>query len=422
MNILNKKYINTFIVILFLSLISLFFYFLSREEGFEFSKNEVGDNKKENIIKDNDKMSEESESGNIINESTEFALDVPDDFSLVLYAESLGKVRNLVSAPSGVIASLMTAGQVVYLPDLDLNYKADEKIVLAEDLYNPHGLLEYCPSEDFCKFYIAETDAVSIYDYDKNKVSLTNPQKIIDLPDDGGHYTRSLALANVEGEDKLLISVGSKCDVCVEDDWRRAKVLQSNLDGSNLEVFAEGLRNSVYIKENPFTGEIWGTDMGRDWLGDNLPPEEVNIIKKGGDYGWPFCYGEKIHDTEFDKNTYIRDPCEDTIAPHISMPAHIAPLGLDFIPQENWPEEYQYNLLVAQHGSWNSSVPVGYKVVRMKLNSEGDFLGKEDFVSGFIKNGEVAGRPADILVSDDGRIYLSDDGAGRIFVIFYQGE
>ncbi len=422
MNILNKKYINAFIVILFLSLISLFFYFLSREDGFELSKKEAGENKKENIIKGNDKMSEESESGNMINESAEFGLDIPDDFVLVLYAERLGKVRNLVSAPSGIIASLMSAGQVVYLPDLNDDAKADEKIVLAEGLYNPHGLLEYCPREDFCKFYIAETNAVKVYDYDKNNISLSNPQKIIDLPDDGGHYTRSLALTSIEGEDKLLISVGSKCNVCIEDDWRRAKVLQSDLDGANLEVFAEGLRNSVYIKENPATGEIWGTDMGRDWLGDDLPPEEVNIIRKGGNYGWPYCYGEKIHDTDFDKNIYIRDPCEDTIAPHIPMPAHIAPLGLDFFAQEGWPEEYWHDLLVAQHGSWNSSVPVGYKVVRMKLNSEGDFLGEEDFVSGFIKNGEVTGRPADILVSDNGRIYLSDDGAGRIFVIFYQGE
>lgn len=411
------------ILFLFLLLIIVVFYFFLNNNDLQLSDEPTNQNSEEDVVleSDDDEV-QDSEEVNIPDESDKFGLTIPDDFALMLYADRLGKVRNLLTAPSGIIASLMSAGQVVYLPDFNKDGRSDEKIVLVEGLYNPHGLLEYCPNEDFCKFYIAETNAVKIYDYNKNNVSLSNPQKIIDLPDDGGHYTRSLALTNDNGEDKLLISVGSKCNVCIEEDWRRAKILQSDLDGKNLKVFAEGLRNSVYIKTNPMSGEIWGTDMGRDWLGDNLPPEEVNIIRKGGNYGWPICYGEKIHDTEFDKNIYIRDPCEDTISPYISMPAHIAPLGLDFFPKENWPEDYQYNLLVAQHGSWNSSVPVGYKIVRMKLNSQGDFLGEEDFVSGFLKNGEVSGRPADILVSNDDRIYFSDDGAGRIFVIFYQGE
>ena len=155
--------------------------------------------------------------------------------------------------------------------------------------------------------------------------------------------------------------------------------------------------------------------MGLDWLGDNLPPYEINIVEEGHNYGWPICYGQNIHDSAFDKNTYISDPCSDMTPAKVDLGAHVAPLGLAFIPEEGWPEDWWYNLLVAEHGSWNSSTPVGYKVVRIKLDAAGNYLGTEDFLTGFLKGGQAIGRPADILVQPGGVVYISDDKAGVIY-------
>lgn len=360
--------------------------------------------------------------GELEQSDPQIPLWAPADFDINIYAGGLGKARDLVTAPGGLIVSSMAAGKVVYLPDQDLDGRADERKDLLTGLKNPHGLLEYCPAGGDCKFYVAETHQVMVYDYDKENMVLDNGSKIMDLPDDGGHYTRSLLWINEEGQDKLLVSVGSKCNVCYEEDWRRAKILIANMDGSDLQEYAGGLRNSVFMATNPVTGEVWATDMGRDWLGDDLPPEEVNIIEEGKDYGWPICYGDKVHDTEFDKNQYVQDPCADTVAPHIQMPAHIAPLGLDFVVEEGFGQAYWYDLLVAQHGSWNSTVPVGYKVVRHKLDAEGNYLGTEDFLSGFLQEGEAWGRPVDVLVQPGGLVYVSDDKAGAIYRLTYNGD
>jgi len=149
--------------------------------------------------------------------------------------------------------------------------------------------------------------------------------------------------------------------------------------------------------------------MGRDLLGDDMPPDEINIIEEGKNYGWPVCYGKNIHDTDFDHNTYVRNPCMEPFETpsHIDIPAHSAPLGLAF---------YKNDLLVAYHGSWNRSVPTGYKIVKMNLDANGNYLGQEDFISGWLQEGNALGRPVDIL-ADRGRIFISDDKAGVIYLV-----
>jgi glucose/arabinose dehydrogenase len=197
-----------------------------------------------------------------------------------------------------------------------------------------------------------------------------------------------------------------------------------NLDGSDQKVFARGLRNTVFFTWSLVDGRMWGTDNGRDLLGDDLPPDEINIIEEGGNYGWPNCYGKNVHDTDFDKNTYIRNPCMDPFekASQIDLPAHSAPLGLAFVPEEGWPEEYWYNLIVAFHGSWNRSVPTGYKLVRIKLDARGNYLGQEDFVTDWLPQGNSAasGRPAGVLALPGGILYVSDDKGGFIYRIRYE--
>jgi glucose/arabinose dehydrogenase len=211
----------------------------------------------------------------------------------------------------------------------------------------------------------------------------------------------------------ILLSIGSSCDVCFEEDERRGTVQIYFTDG-RLEPFATGLRNSVFLTEA--RGNVWATEMGRDFLGDDLPPDEVNILAEPRDYGWPICYGKNVHDRQFDKNVYIRDPCLDKVSSKIDLPAHSAPLGLVFVPKwAGWPEEYEGNLLVAYHGSWNRSTPTGYKIRRFVLDNSGNVIHEEDFVTGWLKGRDVLGRPVDLKFGPDRSLYVSDDHSGVIY-------
>lgn len=348
-------------------------------------------------------------------------LKLPENFSISIFAKNIDNPRVMTFDPNGnLIASLTTIGKVVALPDRNNDGKADEEIVILDKLKSPHGLAFRCT--DKCLLYIAEENQVAVYDYDYSQLKASNKREIADLPSGGGHFTRTLLFMPSPNDSKLLISVGSSCNVCNEKDERRAKILAFDVDKpqAGLKTFARGLRNSVFMTIHPVVGKIWATEMGRDLLGDDLPPDEINIIEEDKNYGWPICYGKNIHDDDFDKNVYIRNPC---MAPfetpsHIDIPAHSAPLGLTFIPEEGWPEEYWHNLLVAYHGSWNRSEPTGYKVVRYKLDAKGNYLGEEDFISGWLtKSGEVAGRPVGIVSLPGGTIYISDDKAGVIYKV-----
>ncbi len=348
-------------------------------------------------------------------------LDLPEGFSVSIFAEGLTDPRVMTYGPDGNLwVSVPSDGKVISLKDEDGDGKAEIHLVVAENLDRPHGLAVRCTEK--CEVYVAETDQVAVYDFDGKNSKLVNKRKIIDLPSGGGHSTRTIMFMPAPEDHRLLVSVGSSCNVCNEADDRRAKVLIMNADGTDMREFARGLRNSVFMAIHPVNGRIWATEMGRDLLGDDLPPDEINILEEGGNYGWPICYGKNLHDAEFDKNTYIRNPC---MAPferssHIDIPAHSAPLGLAFFPEEGWPQEYWHDALVAYHGSWNRSVPTGYKVVRYKLDQDGNYLGVEDFISGWLKDGEASGRPADILIQPGGTIFISDDKAGVIYKVIYR--
>lgn len=350
-------------------------------------------------------------------------LKLPDGFSVSIFAKDIVSPRVMTYDPAGnLLVSITSQGKVVALPDKDGNGVADVVATVADGLSSPHGLAVRCTST--CKLYIGETDNVSVYDYDAENLRAINKKKIIDLPA-GGHYTRSILFMPSPNDDKLLISVGSSCNVCNEDDPRRAKILVANADGSDLKEFAKGLRNAVFMAIHPVSGKIWATEMGRDLLGDDIPPDEINIIEEGKNYGWPVCYGKNIHDGEFDKNVYFRNPCMEPfeVPSHIDIQAHSAPLGLAFAPEEGWPQEYWFNMFVAYHGSWNRSVPTGYKIVRYKLDAQGNYLGEEDFISGWLQSdGSVLGRPADILTQPGGVMFISDDKEGVIYRFVYKGK
>jgi glucose/arabinose dehydrogenase len=190
-----------------------------------------------------------------------------------------------------------------------------------------------------------------------------------------------------------------------------------------MRVFARGLRNSVGLAVNPKTNTIWATDNGIDWLGDDQPPEEVNELTDGGDYGWPYCYGDKLPNTKFERDAAGR--CGATLAPRIKLQAHSAPLGLAFGAGGMFPPEYRNSLYVAFHGSWNRSTPTGYKVVRIPLDERGQPAGPpQDFVRGWMppaatRSTRWMGRPVGVLFAPDGALFISDDAGGKIYRVTY---
>jgi glucose/arabinose dehydrogenase len=344
-------------------------------------------------------------------------LSLPRDFSISLFAKGLGGPRVMVSDPSGtLLVSIPSQGRVVALPDTDRDGVADRIVTVVRGLNKPHGMAFRCAPS--CKLYIGEEHQVNSYSYDGKDLRAKKEKKIADLPQGSGHSTRTLLFLPGPSDDQLLISVGSSCNVCSEKDSRRAKILVVPGEGGNPVVFASGLRNAVFMAVHPKTRRVWATEMGRDLLGDNTPPDEINIIAQGRDYGWPFCFGKNIHDDDFDPEG-AHSCREPAAAPsHIDIPAHSAPLGLAFFPEEGWPREFHNNLLVAFHGSWNRSEPTGYKIVRYRLDGEGRYLEVKDFVSGWLTgNGISLGRPVDIMIRPDGTIFVSDDKAGVIYRI-----
>jgi glucose/arabinose dehydrogenase len=335
-------------------------------------------------------------------------LKLPENFVIQIFAKGVNGARVIKEDTAGnLIVSLTKEGKIVSLPDLNQDGRADKVIILLEGLQNPHGMEIKCWKKEFskdCKFYVAETERLVQYDLvfdDKEKIYRPlNPEKILDLPKGGRHFARTLLFLPYPQDHKLLISVGSTCDVCFEKDERNGTILVYDFKTKESKIYAKGLRNSVFLTLHPVTGKVWATEMGRDWLGDDLPPDEINIIEEGKNYGWPICYGKNIHDDNFDKNVYIRNPCMEPFETpsYINIPAHSSPLGLAFFPEEGWPEKYWHNLLVAYHGSWNRTVPTGYKIARYILDPQGKYLGEEDFIAGWLQGDEAIGRPVDILI------------------------
>ncbi|MDZ7611196.1 MAG: PQQ-dependent sugar dehydrogenase [Candidatus Moranbacteria bacterium] len=344
---------------------------------------------------------------------TDLPLEVPENFEISFLAENLPGARDISEKDSlGNIWISQTSEGKISLLSLNENQELENADTVFENLNRPHGLA--IDPEDGLTLYFAETDAVKrvrLYTED-------TPQKIADLPGGGGHLTRSLHFGP---DDKLYVSIGSSCNVCLESDERRAAVYRMNKDGSNFEKYAEGLRNSVFMATNPITGDIWATEMGRDNLGDNTPPDEINILQEGGNYGWPYCYGKNTRDETFRPES--NENCDDTIPSRIDLQAHSAPLGLDFVPETGWPEEYWLDLVVAYHGSWNRTVPTGYKLVHFNLDDQGNLENRQDFISGWLtENGEKLGRPVDVQAFPGGMMLVSDDQKGVVYKIEYTRE
>jgi glucose/arabinose dehydrogenase len=343
-------------------------------------------------------------------------LKAPPGFHIAVFAREVDSARMMIFTPGGVLlVSESGEGKVVALPDPKHSGKAERTVTVLHDLNEPHGLAFYEG-----KLYVAENDKLRRYDWDEASLRATNPKTLTDLPTGGGHSTRSIVFHG----GKMYVSAGSSCNACIEKDPRRATVMEFNPDGTGQKLFAKGLRNAVGLAVNPRTDTVWVTVNGRDWLGDDLPPETIyDLGKNGGDAGWPYCYGDRVPDSNFTKAG--DDHCKNVLEPKVQMQAHSAPLGIAFYEGTQFPAEYQNNIFVAFHGSWNRSVPTGYKVVRVKLDDKGQPLGSaEDFLTGWLAPGEMKkgrwmGRPVGIVFGGDASMYLSDDSGGVIYKITY---
>jgi len=338
-------------------------------------------------------------------------LSVPKGFSVNVFAENLGAARGLGISPDGdLFVCSMRAGELIVLPDADKDGIADKRIVFADGLRNPHSVAFH---DGY--IYIGETDKITRFrDDDGDLVADGKGEAVITGLPTRGHFTKTIVFGP---DDMMYLSIGSSCNICEERDPRRAAVVRYTPDGKDETIFAAGLRNSVALAFNDATGELWSSNNGRDRIGDNIPPEEINILREGGHYGWPYCYGDGIMNPEYAGRNEL---CNDVIPPVFNMQAHSAPLGMRFYYGTQFPEEFRGDLYIAFHGSWNRTKRTGYKVVRVILE-EGVPVRIEDFVSGWLHpTGSRWGRPVDVEIGSDGSMFISDDYKGAVYRVSYK--
>ena len=340
-------------------------------------------------------------------------VNLPPGFGVSVFAEGLRGPRMMTLGPDGqVYVAERGAGRVLRLPDRDSDGVAEDAEVAAEGLEAPSSI-------DFYKdgsLYVGETTRIlRLSDPDDDGLFDEKEVIISGLPS-GGHSTRTVLFG--PDWESLYVSVGSSCNVCIEEDERRATIMRYSPDGSDAMIYAEGLRNAVGITFRPGTSQLWATNNGRDWLGDDQPPETIYVVEEGDDAGWPRCHSARIVDPEFGEP----GACQGVADPVVEIQAHSAPLGLTFYAGEQFPRAYHGDLFVALHGSWNRTTPTGYKIVRVPMQ-DGQSDAVQDFATGWLRGeGSKWGRPVDVLTGPDGSLLVSDDSRGFIYRVFYTGE
>ena len=332
-------------------------------------------------------------------------LKVPNGYQVTLFAVGVKDARVLrVTDTNHVLVASPGTGRVLILySDGNGDGRSDGYDVVLEGLNGPNGLDLY---EGF--LYVAEEDGIGRVPFDGRQTSGEYEVLVEGLPAGGNHWKKTLRI----GPDGLMyVAVGSSCNVCEENDVRRGAILQYQLDGSGENLFATGLRNSAGFDWSPEDGQLYATDNGRDLLGDDFPPCELNRIRAGGFYGWPYANGDRVRDPDLGsgKDTVIAD----SIPPVFDFPAHNAPLGIVFLRSPIHRSYMVGSAVVALHGSWNRSRKDGYKVVSLHWDANGIIA--QDFLTGFLLDDDVIGRPAEVAEDHQGNIYVSDDFANAVY-------
>jgi glucose/arabinose dehydrogenase len=343
-------------------------------------------------------------------------LNLPPGFKIEVYADSIDGARSMAMGDNGTLFVGTRNENTVYaIQDRDKDYKADNVIVLDTTFEMPNGIAYRNGS-----LYVAEVGRLMRYDSIESKLNNPPKPKVIydDYPTEFHHGWKYIAFGP---DDKLYVPVGAPCNICdsTVSDKRFATITRMNPDGTDREIYAQGVRNSVGFTWHPESKEMYFTDNGRDMLGDDIPPCELNRVTKAGQhFGYPFCHGGVVKDPEYgDQNS-----CDNFVAPVQALGAHVAPLGVKFYTGDMFPEKYKQYAFIAEHGSWNRSKKVGYKISLVALQ-DGKAVSYETFLDGWLddESQERFGRPVDLLQLKDGALLISDDFGDAIYRISYNG-
>ncbi|MFM9837712.1 MAG: PQQ-dependent sugar dehydrogenase [Cyclobacteriaceae bacterium] len=341
-------------------------------------------------------------------------IKLPKGFSISVYAE-VEDARSMALSPSGTLFVGNRSEDKVYaVKDTDGDFKADKKWVIASGLNMPNGV-----AFKDGDLYVAEVNQIHKFSGIESKLAAPGKSQIIydKFPTEKHHGWKYIAFGP---DGKLYVPVGAPCNICESKDPVYASITRMNADGTGLEVFANGVRNTVGFTWHPETKNIWFTDNGRDMMDDNTPPCELNTAPKAGmHFGYPYCHGGAIKDPEFGN----KKPCTDFTKPTQNLGAHVAPLGLKFYTGAMFPAEYKNQIILAEHGSWNRSKKSGYKLSLVKVDKANNATSYSNFATGWMDDAtqKVWGRPVDVLLLPDGSMLVSDDQAGVIYRIVYKG-
>ncbi|MGR9086864.1 MAG: PQQ-dependent sugar dehydrogenase [Gammaproteobacteria bacterium] len=340
-------------------------------------------------------------------------LQLPPGFTISIFADNLPNARSLTLGDNGVVfVGTGTEGKVYAVQDSDQDGHAEKRHVIASGLYMPNGVAYKDGS-----LYVAEVNRILRFDRITQKLmSPPAPAVVYDkLPSKRHHGWKYLRFGP---DGKLYFGIGAPCNICDPENPIFASLLRINSDGSDLEIIAQGIRNTVGFDWQPETGALFFTDNGRDWMGDDLPPEELNRWSRIGEhFGYPHCHGGEVPDPEYAANK----KCSDFTAPAWKFKAHVAPLGMRFYRGGQFPEPYKNQLFVAHHGSWNRTKPDGYRIVLVRFIHD-KAVSEEVFISGWLTDSDdILGRPVDLLTLPDGSLLISDDHLGVIYKVEYKG-
>ena len=340
-------------------------------------------------------------------------IKLPPGFAIELWAR-VDNARQMALGATDEKGGVLYVGSMragrVHAVRFDAAYRAGRVTRIADDLQLPTGLAWRKGA-----LYVAAVSRILRYDGIERRLD-DPPQPVVvsdRFPTDGHHGRKFIAFGP---DGRLYVPVGAPCNICEPDPDRYAMIARMNADGSGYEVVARGVRNTVGFDWHPRTKELWFTDNGRDWMGDDQPPCELNrMTRPGQHFGYPYCHGGTIADPEYGRQR----ACSEFVAPAQNLGPHVAPLGMRFYTGTQFPAAYREQAFVAEHGSWNRSTKIGYRVSLVRVDPSGRATGYETFAEGWLDGGSVWGRPADVLVAPDGSLLVSDDYAGAIYRIRY---
>lgn len=342
-------------------------------------------------------------------------ISLPEGFSISLYSDQVPGARSLALGYDGTLFVGTRSSTVYALSDTDGDNYAETVHIIADDLNTPNGVAFRDGA-----LYVAEINRVLRYDGVEGRLSSPpDPAVVIDtLPRDTHHGWKFIRFGP---DGKLYVPVGAPCNVCKRNDERYAAILRVDLGGTNLEVFAHGVRNTVGFDWHPESGVLWFTDNGRDnisrdrQVNDNSPPDELNRAGEAGlHFGFPYCHGADVKDPQFGSER----GCGEFTPPQWELPAHVAALGMRFYTGSMFPASWKNVIFIAEHGSWNRSVPTGYRVTSVRLDESGNAASYDVFAHGWLgSDGTAWGRPVDVLVAPDGALLVSDDRRGAVYRI-----